>query len=481
MHVTMDERVPKTTAATTANRTSRFELAPPRHFVLPAILLLLSEHPGYGYRLVKDLEDLQFGRIDRPSVYRALGQLENDQLVESWLEAPTAGQTRRVYGLTPLGGQVLRVWMGVIKEERDGLDRVLRRYQATGTHDAVLAEIDGGWSALRSTWSPVSSTTAPFGRRAPLDAQWATGRVDVNVGAGSVAGGAGGTADDVDLVDPGAIHDIVDLVASTSGRAAPPSSSAGSSAGSASSATTSRPGRSSGSRSGPPPIHRSPAAEAEATAQRAASTHLDHGDLLDHGMPASTSTSASASTSATPLAPGQARSVRVPRRFRLVAERSVVLIEVRSSVGPISFGAIGLAGVLEADVERGALRPGSRPSAHVEIAVNGLRSGNSLYDAELMRRIDARHFPTANLDLTDATAVGGANRFRLAGKMSFHGVTREVEGAVAVDVVDDRQLVVTGEQVFDIRDFDVPSPTVLMLRIYPDVRVRLHVEARLEE
>ncbi len=39
----------------------------------------------------------------------------------------------------------------------------------------------------------------------------------------------------------------------------------------------------------------------------------------------------------------------------------------------------------------------------------------------------------------------------------------------------------TGEQVFDIRDFDVPSPTVLMLRIYPDVRVHLHVEAELEE
>jgi glucose-6-phosphate isomerase len=30
--------------------------------------------------------------------------------------------------------------MGVIKEERDGLDSVLRRYMATGTIDALLAE-----------------------------------------------------------------------------------------------------------------------------------------------------------------------------------------------------------------------------------------------------------------------------------------------------------------------------------------------------
>jgi hypothetical protein len=30
---------------------------------------------------------------------------------------------------------------------------------------------------------------------------------------------------------------------------------------------------------------------------------------------------------------------------------------------------------------------------------------------------------------------------------------------------------------FDIRDFDIASPTVLMLRIYPDVLVQLQVEA----
>jgi hypothetical protein len=37
--------------------------------------------------------------------------------------------------------------------------------------------------------------------------------------------------------------------------------------------------------------------------------------------------------------------------------------------------------------------------------------------------------------------------------------------------------VISGEQVFDIRDFAVASPTMLMLRIFPDVRVRLHAEA----
>src|SRR5689334_22473158 len=98
-------------------RLSRFELAPPRRFLLPAILLLLSEEPGYGYRLVKELREFHFGRVDRPSVYRALAQLEADSLVESWTEAAKAGNARRVYGLTAQGEQALRAWMGVINDE----------------------------------------------------------------------------------------------------------------------------------------------------------------------------------------------------------------------------------------------------------------------------------------------------------------------------------------------------------------------------
>ena len=129
---------------------SRFELAPPRRFVLPAVLLLLSERPGYGYELVARLEDFHFGHVDRPAVYRALGQLEADGLAQASSESGSVGQARRVYTLTSLGQRTLRVWMGVIKEEHDYLGQVLRRYQETGTADAVLAEVEGGWaSALR--------------------------------------------------------------------------------------------------------------------------------------------------------------------------------------------------------------------------------------------------------------------------------------------------------------------------------------------
>ena len=59
-------------------------------------------------------------------------------------------------------------------------------------------------------------------------------------------------------------------------------------------------------------------------------------------------------------------------------------------------------------------------------------------------------------------------------------LSRIIHGArytVGVALASERKLVISGEQVFDIRDFDIASPTVLMLRIYPDVLVQLQVEA----
>jgi DNA-binding PadR family transcriptional regulator len=357
-------------------RASRFELAPPRRFVLPAVLLLLSEQPGHGYSLEKELRDLNFGRVDRPTVYRALAHLEKDGLVRSWSEAPQTGHERRVYGVTPLGERVLSAWMGVIKEERDLLGRVLRRYQATGTPDAMLAEVEGGWAGeLAASWSPVSPVSNAARHLRPVVPEQPHDDIPARF-------------DD----DPAAVEAIT--------------------------------------LTGP--------------------SDADLGPLK-------------------------------PSRYSLIPDRSVVLIEVRSTVGPISFGVLGLTGHIEATVSGGTVHVDSQPTAHVDIAVDGLRSGNSLYDAELLRRIDARRFPVASIDLGECMTSGADNRYRLGGELTFHGVTRPTQGTVNVDVIADDTLVVTGEQVFDIRDFDVPSPTVLMLRIYPDVRVHLHVEAHLEE
>lgn len=112
----------------TPNVHRHFLPAPPRRFLYPAVLLLLSEAPSYGYHLVGELNRLGLTRVDRPSVYRALGEMERDGLVSHIDEAPIAGSTRHVYGLTTEGHEALEAWMAVVVKERADLDMVLKRH-----------------------------------------------------------------------------------------------------------------------------------------------------------------------------------------------------------------------------------------------------------------------------------------------------------------------------------------------------------------
>lgn len=106
----------------------RFGVTAPRHFLYPSLLLLLAEEPRHGYRLVDSLLRLGFGPVDRPSVYRALADLEADGLLHSWEASSDAGSARHVYGVTLSGQHMLDGWMGAVAEERAALDAVLKRY-----------------------------------------------------------------------------------------------------------------------------------------------------------------------------------------------------------------------------------------------------------------------------------------------------------------------------------------------------------------
>jgi polyisoprenoid-binding protein YceI len=165
------------------------------------------------------------------------------------------------------------------------------------------------------------------------------------------------------------------------------------------------------------------------------------------------------------------------RRFDVNPDRSVLLVDARSSVGPITFGALGVVGTIDATFADGRLRPEAGPVAQLEVRVDQLRSGNGLYDAELMRRIEGNRYPVVELVLRDCEAIGSTSRYRVRGDVTCHGTTRTLEGSIEVVPLSPTTIVIRGEQTLDIRDFGVASPTVLMLRIYPDVVVKIQIEA----
>ena len=174
---------------------------------------------------------------------------------------------------------------------------------------------------------------------------------------------------------------------------------------------------------------------------------------------------------------GEPVATATPASFRINPDRAAFLLVARSNAGPITFGATGIEGSIEAKLTGSAVSVSIPPAARLKVPVHRLTCGNQLYDAELMRRVDARRYPSAVIELREATPVGSTGRFHVEGELTFHGVTRATAGTVSVSFPTPGRMVVEGEQILDMRHFEITPPAVAMLRIYPDVRVQLHLEA----
>ena len=161
--------------------------------------------------------------------------------------------------------------------------------------------------------------------------------------------------------------------------------------------------------------------------------------------------------------------------------RSRVWIEARSTLHPIHTETSGLEGWLELEVRAsGHVDLDAEPSAHLELPVAKLTSGNPLEDRELRRRIDARRYPTIEGDLTLMRETAEAGRYRVEGDLTFKGVTRRYEDEMTVEAVDGT-VTLAGRKTFDVRDFGMEPPRILMLKVEPAVDVRVSIVAERED
>lgn len=161
-------------------------------------------------------------------------------------------------------------------------------------------------------------------------------------------------------------------------------------------------------------------------------------------------------------------------RYEIVPEQSTVWIDARSSVHPIHVEVDGLEGHVEVESNGDGLMLAA--GTRVQVSVDRLESGNRLVDLETKRRIDVRRHPRI---VGEATTVqrDGNGSLRLTGELTFHGVTTPVSGDVTL-VADGGDVVVEGAQQFDVRDWGMEPPRLLLLRVEPVVDVRIRVRAR---
>jgi polyisoprenoid-binding protein YceI len=165
-------------------------------------------------------------------------------------------------------------------------------------------------------------------------------------------------------------------------------------------------------------------------------------------------------------------------RYRIVPDRSYVWIDARSNVHPIHSTTDGLEGHVDiAFVPDGAVDVTAPVAGSLSLSVDHLSSGNRMEDRELQRRIDARRYPTIEgvLDKIAPSEEGGS--YRVSGDVTFRGVSQHHEDLMRISSVDERTIQLSGKSSFDIREFGMDPPRILLLKVEPEVEIRIEIFA----
>lgn len=162
-------------------------------------------------------------------------------------------------------------------------------------------------------------------------------------------------------------------------------------------------------------------------------------------------------------------------RYTFDSVRSCIWVSGRSSLHPINTETRGISGWFQAAIrDDGSLDLDVPVAGLLELSVNRLTSGNVLYDRELKRRMDARRFPTILGEVTAVELCGNHPSYTVTGDISFHGKTRTFTHEMSIEI-DDGEVLLSGDDVFDIREFGMKPPSMLMVRVYPEIVVRVEL------
>jgi hypothetical protein len=166
-------------------------------------------------------------------------------------------------------------------------------------------------------------------------------------------------------------------------------------------------------------------------------------------------------------------------RYRIVPERSTVQIEARSSLHPIRSSTDGLEGYVDLELESdgGVDLVVAKPAGQLSLPVSRLSSGNGMEDREMYRRIDARRYPTILGVLFQMERVGSDGRYEVSGEITFRGVARQHQDRMTIRRVDPETIELAGKSRFDIREFGMEPPRILMLKVDPEVDVQVDIVA----
>jgi len=147
-------------------------------------------------------------------------------------------------------------------------------------------------------------------------------------------------------------------------------------------------------------------------------------------------------------------------------------------VHPIHSGTDGVEGYVDLELASdGHLDMTTHPTGELTLLVEKLSSGNRLEDRELHRRIDSRRYPSILGVLKQVEPSGGEEMYKVNGDITFRGVTRQYVDVMSISRLDAYTVQLEGKSRFDIREFGMEPPRLLMARVEPEVDVRIQIVA----
>ncbi len=99
-------------------------------FLIPALLLLLSEKSSHGYELTEKYTEFGFTEAgsDPGAIYRTLNLLGSDGFIKSKWKTDEPGPAKKIYSITDEGSKLLSSWAKEIKERKKTFEFFLKRY-----------------------------------------------------------------------------------------------------------------------------------------------------------------------------------------------------------------------------------------------------------------------------------------------------------------------------------------------------------------
>ena len=165
-------------------------------------------------------------------------------------------------------------------------------------------------------------------------------------------------------------------------------------------------------------------------------------------------------------------------RYKIVPERARVWIDASSNVHPIHSSTDGLVGHVELELGPDGEVDVSQPlGGKLSLPVSRLSSGNRMEDRELQKRIESRRYPTIDGVLKSMERSGTNGSYQVTGDVNFRGVVRPHKDEMTVSEVDAETIQLAGNSKFDIREFGMEPPRVLLLKVSPEVDIRVEIVA----